>query len=137
VISADTAPLLHEVQVRGKQTLPMSVLLEGLAGVGSWVQAEGWKELIVHEICDVVIRLHALTAKQGVCEFEHRAEGSWSGQDWRVRVTSTDISGGATIGEATLIYRAAPLLAESIHAGPPDANVRSKLKTPNGFGEGC
>ncbi len=128
VISADTAPLLHEVQARGKQTLPVSVLLERLAGVGSWVQAEGWKELIVHEICDVVIRLHGLTAKQGVCEFEHHAEGSWAGQDWQVRVTIADISGGATIAEATLIYRAAPLLAESIHAGPADAERQVKIK---------
>jgi len=118
MISARTAPLLDEFRAYGKQAIPLSLVLESMVGIGSWVQAEGWKDLTLCEFRDIAIWPRGLTAQEGTCMLQHFVEGSWVGQDWHVRITTRNTSSDRQTGQATLIYSTGQPPAEPVRLEP-------------------
>jgi hypothetical protein len=118
MISARTAPLLDEFRAYGKQAIPLSLVLESMVGIGSWVQAEGWKDLTLREVREIAIWPRGLTAKEGTCVLQHCVKGSWVDQDWQVRITTRNMSSDQQTGQATLIYGTGQPSAEPLRLEP-------------------
>jgi NAD(P)-dependent dehydrogenase (short-subunit alcohol dehydrogenase family) len=114
MVSPRTAPLLNDFRINGQQAIPASLLLEAMIGTGSWVQAEGWKDLVLTEIRDVCIWPSRLAVNDETCVLEHRAEGRWAGQDWQVEATTRNAATDQQVARATLIFGSRLSAAERV-----------------------
>jgi NAD(P)-dependent dehydrogenase (short-subunit alcohol dehydrogenase family) len=103
VLPAGTHPCLAEFRVAGAPALPVGVALEYLLSTGAWVVPEGWPDLWLREVRDVVVDLPGLAFDGGRLELVKTGNGRRAPDGWEVCLELSR-SDGRTVARGVARY---------------------------------
>ena len=132
VLSASTAPCMHDVRICDAASLPVSLVLEFALSIGTWVTPEGWPALHLTEVRNLLVDVAALPAEAGAYTLDKQGTGRWQAGCWAVDVCLRT-GAGRLVAQAQLIYDRHPRPVAIEPIPPLDAAQQLRLKCSPGW----